>query len=135
MISIPRVFGNFLDSAFFNDAADSQMSMAAKTDIHETEKDFVVAVDLPGFKKTDLTIEVTSENLVHISGKRETRRTEKEEKCHLRERQAMEFSRTFRLPKDVQHNAVGATFEDGVLVLTLPKVEKQVPDKVKVTLK
>ena len=135
MISIPRIFGNYLDSSFFNDAAENKLSLAAKTDIHETEKDFVITMDLPGFKKTDIAIEVTADNLVHISGKRETGKEEKNEKCHLRERQTMEFSRTFRMPKDIQHNAVGGSFEDGVLALTLPKAEKQVPDKVKVTLK
>ena len=135
MISIPRVFTNFFDDEFAAQASKSRQSMLANTDIHETEKAFVMTVDLPGFKKEDLDIEVTSENLVTVSGKRQTCNKSEEAKCHLRERQTTEFSRTFRLPKEVQHGAVEASYADGVLVLTIPKSEKAVPDKVKISLK
>ncbi len=134
MISIPRMFSTFLDDDYLADAAAQRQSMVAKTDIHETEKDFVITVDLPGFQKDQLSIEVTSDNMVHLSGKRATKREDKDAKCHLRERQTMEFARSFRLPKDVRHDAVTASYVDGVLELVVPKVEKQTPDKVKVAI-
>ena len=106
--------------------------MMAKTDIKETDKDFHIEVDLPGFKKEQIQVEVGQDNMVHISGKRTTKKTEKDQKCHLKERSEMEFARSFKLPKDVQHDKVAATYTDGVLELVIPKTEEQKPKTVKV---
>lgn len=72
-------------------------------------------VDLPGYKKEDLDIEVTDENMVHINAKRVCEDAREGEKYIVKERCAAEFTRAFRLPCDVKHTEVNASFENGVL--------------------
>ena len=62
------MFSNFLEDDYFNSITESKQSMVAKTDILEGEKEFTLRVDLPGFKKEAIEIDVDSDNLVQISG-------------------------------------------------------------------
>ena len=135
MITIPRMFQDYFDNEFYNCRRDSQQCQLAKTDIIETEKEFQITMDLPGFGKENFNIEVTNENVITISGKREQPKSENGEKILLQERGAIEFSRSFKLPRETQHDQVAAAYEDGVLKIAVPKTEKQVPDKIKVTIK
>jgi HSP20 family protein len=94
-----------------------------RVDVIDREADILVRAEVPGVDKKDLEIS-TTENTVTIKGS--TRREEKEEKgdyyrCEI---SRGSFSRTVALPGDVDSSKAKATFKDGVLELTLPKVEK-----------
>lgn len=102
-----------------------------KVDVIDRDDEVVVRAELPGVDKKDLDVSVT-ENTVTIKGS--TSREEKEEKgdyyrCEIT-RGA--FTRTVALPGDVESSKVRAAFKDGVLELTLPKVEKSRRRPVKV---
>ena len=99
--------------------------------MHETEAAFVLTADLPGFTKEDLAVEVSADGLVRLSGKRALPEPEGA-RWLLRERQALEFSRSLRLPAQVQQGAAAARFEAGVLTLTLPKAAPRGSETVKV---
>jgi HSP20 family protein len=101
-------------------------------DVIESAQEFTVKVDLPGFTQENLDIEATEDSVVHIHAKREKVEEKKEEKYLLKERNMTEFTRDFRLPSDIQHTAVQASFEHGVLKLIIPKAAKQTPQKAKV---
>lgn len=73
--------------------------------------------------------------VVHVHAKREAEKGGEGEKYLVQERTSTEVSRTFTLPKDVQHTAVTASLENGVLQLVVPKAEKQVPQRAKVQFK
>lgn len=60
-------------------------TLMAKTNIIETEKNFQLEMDLPGFKKDQIDIEITN-NTVHVSGKREIKKCGEKEKMYLGER-------------------------------------------------
>lgn len=94
-----------------------------KVDIIDRDKELVVKAELPGIDKKDLDISVTK-NTVTIQGS--TSHEEKEEKgdyyrCEI---SRGSYSRSLSLPADIDEGKVKAKFKDGVLELTLPKLEK-----------
>ena len=94
-----------------------------KVDVIDRDEEIVVRAEIPGIEKDDLDISV-SDNLLTIKG--ETKHEEKEEKgeyyrCEI---SRGTFSRTVALPSDVDSEGGKAKFKDGVLELTLPKIEK-----------
>jgi len=102
-----------------------------KVDMIDRDGEIVVRAELPGVKKDD--VEVTlSEHSVTI--KAHTCREEKEEKdeYYRREMSRGDFQRTLTLPGGVDDAKTKAKFADGVLELTLPKMEKTSRRKVKV---
>lgn len=104
---------------------------APKVDVIDRENEVVVKAEIPGVEKKDLDISV-GEDTVTIKGS--TRHEEKEEKgdyyrCEI-SRGA--FSRTVALPATVDGGKARGSFKDGVLELTLPKIEKAKRHSVKV---
>ena len=92
-------------------------------DVIDRDEEIVVRAEVPGVEKKDLDVSLT-ENTVTIKG--EARREEKAEKgdyyrCEI-SRGA--FARTVMLPSEVDADKAKASFKDGVLELTLPKIEK-----------
>lgn len=112
----------------FNFSREDQWSPA--TDIAEEEKFFSVSLDVPGIKKDDIEIEVR-ENRLFISGERKS--GVDQDKMLRSERRYGKFSRIFTLPQDVNTDAIEARFEEGVLTVVLPKVEKAQPKKISIT--
>lgn len=94
-----------------------------RVDVIEHDNDILVRAEVPGVSKDDLEI-TTTENTVTIRGC--TRYEEKEEKgdYYRAEMSRGEFTRTVALPSQVDSNKASAKLEDGILELTLPKVEK-----------
>ena len=94
-----------------------------KVDVIDRDGEIVVKAELPGVDKKDLDISVTK-NSVTIKGS--TSHEEKEEKgdYYRSEISRGSYSRTLTLPSDVNEDKAKADFKDGVLELTLPKVEK-----------
>ncbi len=94
-----------------------------RVDVIDREAEVVVRAEVPGVDKKDIEVSVT-ENTVTIQGS--SRREEKEERDNYYRREIMRgaFSRTVALPAEVDSGKAKATFKDGVLELTVPKVEK-----------
>lgn len=94
-----------------------------KVDVIERDNEIVVKAELPGVDKKDLDISVTK-NTVTIQGS--TSHEEKEEKgdVYRCEISRGSYSRTLTLPAEVNEEKAKAKFKDGILELTLPKVEK-----------
>lgn len=100
--------------------------MTPDTDMMETEKEYTVAVDLPGFQKKDIKINYEGNRLI-IKGSRKEE-TKEEEKDYLhRERYFGEFIRSLTLPTKIKEDKIKASFKDGVLTVTAPKVEVSQP--------
>lgn len=92
-------------------------------DLVETENQFEVTVDLPGLKPEEVSVELKNGDL-WISGKREELKEEKGKTYHRLERHHGEFRRVLRLPNTISEDGIDAHFEDGVLKVTVPKVEE-----------
>ena len=100
-----------------------------RVDVVERDTEIVVRAEVPGIDKKDLDVSVAN-NTVTIKG--ETKKETKEEKgdYHRREISSSSFSRTVALPAAIDGANAKASFKDGVLELTLPKIEKRHPVKV-----
>jgi len=100
-------------------------------DITETENEFVIHADLPGVKPDD--IEVTAENgVLTLRGERESRKEEEKDNYKRIERFSGSFMRRFSLPDTADLDKIAAKTKDGVLDLTIPKIEKAKPKLIKV---
>jgi len=103
-------------------------------DISETEDKFLIRAELPGLEAKDISVSISGEILT-IKGEKKKETEEKGEHHYCTERYYGSFQRSFQLPTGVQGDKVEATFDKGVLKITLQKAEeakkKQIEVKVK----
>ena len=99
-----------------------------KTDVRETENGYEVDIDLPGFKKDEITAKLDNGYLT-ISASKGLDKDKKDKDGHYirRERYAGSMSRSFYIGEGITENDVKAKYEDGILRLSIPKKE---PNKV-----
>ena len=100
-----------------------------RMDLHETDKTFELKVDIPGMEKNDISI-TTENNRLVIEGERKEEKERKTKKCHFSERHFGSFRREVSLPKNVDINGINAVYTNGVLNVTIPKVEVKNDKKV-----
>ncbi len=103
-------------------------------DMYQTNDNVVVKASIPGVKPDDIKISVTGDILT-ISGEKKEDQEIKEANYHIRERRYGSFSRSLALPTQVLSEKAAAEFENGVLILTLPKAEEVKPKTIMVKAK
>ena len=131
---MPSIFGENLFDEFFNGwdrefrNMDRQLygknaAREMKTDVHEHEDHFEVDIDLPGFKKEDINLELQNGYLTVSAAKG----LEKETKGKVirQERYVGSMQRSFYVGETVTEEDIKAKYENGVLSLTIPKKEQQ----------
>ena len=140
---LPSIFGeNLFDDWFgfpkFPDFREAEKklygrhaSREMRTDVHEHDDHFELNVDLPGFKKEEITLDLENGYLtVSASKNLEEEGTGKRGKIIRQERWAGAMQRSFYVGEDVKSEDVTAKFEDGVLTLTVPKKDQpKLPEK------
>ena len=125
----PTNFRSFVDR-FFNDEfyGGSVPSFSPKVDIAESDTEYEVQLHVPGMNKSDFNIDLNEDRLT-ISGERKFENEKKEKNFHSVESYYGSFNRSFHLPEIVNRDGVDAKYQDGLLVITLPKDEKRVAKK------
>ncbi len=134
---IDRVFDRFFAPAFLGEPMAPWHPLGKAElgefvpalDMIETPKEYVVKCEVPGIHKENLDINLTA-NVLKITGRREEAHEGAGETYLWKERETGKFVRTLRLPTAVGEGKVEATFEDGLLTVTLPKVAAAVPNKI-----
>lgn len=91
-------------------------------DLIERDKELVLKADIPGVGKDDIKIDVRG-NRLEITAERKDEKEEKDDGYLRKERTFTKYSRSITLPTEILPEKVEATFEDGVLKLTIPKTE------------
>ena len=91
-------------------------------DVTETDDAFTLTGDLPGMHQKDIEVRV-EDGILAVRGERKTADNAEQDVRRRIERRRGKFARTFHLPDNVNEEAVKAAYENGVLVLTLPKQE------------
>jgi HSP20 family protein len=91
-----------------------------RTDIRETDKEYILDIALPGVKKEDVKVEVKNDILT-ITGEKKTEKEEKGKTWLRRESSYGSFQRSFSLPEGLHTEDVRASCKDGVLTLTMRK--------------
>jgi HSP20 family protein len=90
-------------------------------DIREEKENYALEAELPGFAEKDVDIKVNDRILTIASTKEETKKNEREGVWLIRERGIRTFRRSFSMPRDVDLDAIKASFKDGLLTVILPK--------------
>lgn len=121
-----RVFEGLFGSA---DGAARARRWAPDIDLFETEDAFVLRADLPGLSHEDIELELT-DNVLRLSGERRSESEEKVEGYYRFERSFGSFSRSMHLPKGVDPESVTASFDRGVLEVSIPKPEERKPRRI-----
>jgi HSP20 family protein len=101
-------------------------------DMYHTPTEVVIKASLPGIKPEDVNITISGDTL-NIKGETKTEEEIKREDYLYQERRYGSFSRTIALPSSLKTDKAEATFESGVLTLTIPKMEEAKPKTIKVT--
>jgi len=98
-------------------------SFSPNLDIQEEEKAYHLTVEVPGIDKKDIEISL-KDNILAIKGEKKQETKKNEGGYSWKERSYGSFQRSIRLPEAAQEGAVAANLENGVLVITLPKIEQ-----------
>jgi HSP20 family protein len=129
---------NTLDSmmrGFFDDrwlgAPALQSEWVPSTDIIEEENRYLVSLDLPGMLRENIKISVQNGTL-SVRGERKNETKDSGKGYSRIERSYGTFMRTFTLPNTIDGKNIDASYKDGVLRLTLPKVEEARPKEIEV---
>ena len=132
---LPSVFNDDLFDSFFTHPFASMNNGAyarglMKTDVRELDKTCELDVELPGFRKEEITVELDGGYLT-IRAEHKENKDEKDDKGRFlrRERFAGACSRSFYVGEGLEPKDVAARFEDGMLRLSLPKETAKAPEK------
>jgi HSP20 family protein len=107
--------------------------LAPAADVYETDDEFVVELEVPGYAEKELSIEVSDRMLAIKGSHMKETKDEEHKEFALRERLEREFERCFILPSDADTEHLKAAFSEGVLEVHAPKLEAAKPRKVAIT--
>ncbi len=139
---MPSIYGENLFDEFFGDWNREMRNMdrrlygknaarEMKTDVHEHEDHYEVDIDLPGFKKDEITLELENGYLTVTAAKGlDKEETNKKGKLIRQERYAGTMQRSFYVGDALTESDIGAKLDNGVLSLNIPKRdERKLPEK------
>ena len=131
---LPSIFGENLFDDFFSDPFGMMVSQGRdplygkhgknlmKTDVRETENSYELDIDLPGFKKDEVSIDLKDGYLTISAAKGLDKDAEDKKGKYIRqERYAGACSRSFYVGWDVEPDEISAKFESGILQISVPK--------------
>jgi HSP20 family protein len=123
----------FLDTFFGRSAQgdEQERTWTPVADMYETKDELVIKVDLPGMSDKDVQVTITGD-LLSLKGQRVEPEGMKPEQYFRAERWTGRVERIFQLPIPVQADKVRAAYRDGVLTVTLPKLESVKPKEIKI---
>ena len=123
-----RVFSDFFGPEFgLTTSAPSMMSereaawLSPACDIEDLDNEYQISIDVPGMAKEDLHLEIKNHQIL-VSGERKLDQEKKEAEYETRERFYGKFERVFDLPAAIDEDAIEANYENGVLMISVPKV-------------
>lgn len=114
----------------FEGTEPAQTWLSPQIDIYDGEDHFELSAELPGVEQDDVDVEVL-DGVLTITGEKKFTR-ESKDGAHVVERSFGSFKRSFRLNDTIDADNITASFKNGVLVLTLPKVAEQKPEPRKI---
>ena len=114
---------DFFDDPFFR-REERHLHPLMKTDIRENENSYIIDVDLPGFDKENIKIDVT-DGYLNINASVNNEEKEEKENYLRKERFSGECSRSFYIGDEVKTEDIKANFRNGILTLNVPKVKEE----------
>jgi HSP20 family protein len=138
MMTLREAMDRLFDDAFtrpFSLSREGGSSWSSPAiDMYQTDNDIVVKAALPGIKADEVQINVTGDILT-IRGETKQEEEKNDKSWHIREHRWGAFERSVRLPTGVMSDKAKADFDNGVLTITLPKMEEVKPKTITVKTK
>lgn len=134
MMTLREAMDRLFDDAFTRPINMGTVSTMPAIDMYQNEDDLVVKAVLPGLTKEDVDITVT-EDVLTLRGEFKSNEDDAGVNYHLREQRYGVFERSIGLPTDVEIEKSKATFENGILTITLPKAEAVKPKTISIKAK
>ena len=133
MMMIPRRnHFDLFDEMFRDPFFEGTESKVMKTDIKEKKEKYLIDIDLPGYEKEDIKMEISDGYLtVHASVNKEVNEEKEKGKYVRKERYVGECSRSFYVGENVKEEEIKAKFKNGTLTIEVPKKDdkKELPEK------
>ena len=108
------LFDDFGRTMLGKNIVKNEMETSPAVDVRETEKSYIMEVDLPGYSENDIDISM-KDRVLTLSCKKEKKEEKKEGGYLIKERNNFEFKRRFNFSDDIDETSVSAVFENGVL--------------------
>ena len=138
MMMIPRkrnfdIFDSFFEDPFFEGGKRKHQDIM-RTDIKEKDGNYILEIDVPGYNKEDIQIELENGYLT-VTAKANSNIDEEKDGYIYKERYVGQCSRSFYAGENIKEEDVKANFKNGTLVLTFPKEDtKKIEDKKIITI-
>lgn len=124
-------FSDIMDEFFSDAVATRQNAFAPSIDISETDNQYMIDVEVPGMRKEDIDLNIEN-NTLTISGERKFEKKEDNKQYHRVESHYGSFSRSFTLPENVKVDSISASYNNGILNITVDKSEQQMKKQIKI---
>lgn len=131
--STPQIFGGLLDSLFQGEF-NTEFKTSPAANIFESEKAYEIHLSAPGLNKEDIKVNI-DRNILTISYEHKAEEKTQEGKWLRSEFKKASFKRSFTLNDKINTTAINAAYNDGILVLELPKKENAEPTAQQITVK
>lgn len=119
-------FGSAFGGTPSTERPQSDVMLRPKLDIQGTEKEYVITVELPGVEQNGVHVDLR-DNALFIRGEKKVEKTDDSKGYYRVERSFGSFQRVLSLPEDADSEAIKASCKDGVLTITIPRLEGKEP--------
>jgi HSP20 family protein len=115
---------SFFPAKWDEELASSRLNPAV--DVYENDNSYVISAEIPGVDKENISVDL-KDNVLTIKGESSCKDEKKEEKYFCKERAYGKFQRAFTLPRGADSEKISADYKDGVLKVSIPKIEEVKP--------
>ena len=129
MLNLRRTIDRFFDNVTPDHEWSQPAMWGLAVDMVENKDEFIVKASVPGINPDDLDISYSDDTLT-IKGEIKEDKDVKEDQFHLRERRYGSFMRTIALPTKIKGDGIEASYQNGVIILRLPKAEEVKPKRI-----
>lgn len=137
LLGIADEMNRLVNNVFGDETRETSLfkgTWSPAVDIAEDDNNFYLHIELPGMKREDVKVRY-EEGLLTITGEKKSEKEEKKVNFHRVERSYGKFERSFRVPTRILNEKIDASFQNGVLTVTLPKSEETKPKEIEVKIK
>ena len=132
LTNMRRMMDSFFDTMSLPQTAFNALSTQPQANVYEKDGAYTIECAVPGYKKDDITVEARG-NEVTISGKYSEEKAEDEKQYRRREMRQGSFTRTIAFPDEIDADKVAAALENGMLKVTVRRVQPVSPKKIPIT--
>lgn len=127
---------NFGQRPYYNDegGVNGLAEWIPAVNVTEDDSGYHIDLEVPGVRKDDIQINLDN-GIITVSGERKLNKRLKNDKIHKTEFGVGKFSRNFKIPQNTEFSKINASFENGILSVSLPKAESSKPKNIKIEVK